>query len=555
MKNLQYILKWYFSLILAGTLFACNDEYDAGELITPEITAVIAEAAGTNAENPNGDGTGVITFRIEAENAFNYKIFRPDGSSINAPDGRATMIVSDLGTNTYEFTVVAYGTGGLSDSATIAVDVLVTYTPPADLLQKLVGDGERVWRIKAEKQGHFGLGPVGGSTPVEWYGAAPFEKEGTGMYDDRYVFNIDGTFTHITDINTADNSGTVFGRVGLIDEIGSGGEVTGADVLNMPLNDYSANWQLIAPNDVETLVLSGTAFIGYYTGGNHQYQIFDRSVPNELLLRTTDGNGEFDWWFVLTTDEGGETASCEDGYTGNEAGTGEYVVVWEDHFDENGAPCDANWSYNTGAGGWGNNESQYYTDRPDNVVVEDGLLKITAKREFYQGSDFTSARLVTKDKMEFTYGKVEVRARLPHAGGSWPAIWMLGANFDEVGWPATGEIDIMEHVGNNPNHVINAIHVPAGHGGTAFSTSTPVSNTNEFHVYSVEWDENEIKFFTDDNLTFTYAPSPKNAENWPFTAEQFIILNVAVGGTLGGVIPESFNSATMEVDYVKVYQK
>lgn len=555
MNTIKYFFKLRFILILAGTLFACTDDFNAGELITPEITQVIAEAAGTDSNNPNGDGTGVIHFRIEAENAFNYKIFRPDGTSVNAPDGRTTIIVSNIGTHTYEFTAVAYGTGGLSDSASIAVNVLVTYTPPADLLQKLVGDGEKVWRVKAEKQGHFGLGPVGGGTPVEWYGAAPFEKEGSGMYDDRYIFNIDGTFTHITDIDTPDNSGTVFGRVGLINEIGSGGETQGADVLNMPLNDYTANWQLIAPNDIETIVLSGTAFIGYYTGGNHQYQIFDRSVANELLIRTTDGNNEFDWWFILASDEGESEVTCEDGYTENQAGTGEYVLVWEDNFNENGAPCEANWSYNTGAGGWGNNEAQHYTNRSENVTVENGMLKITAKREFYEGADFTSARLVTKDKMEFTYGKVEVRAKLPHVGGSWPAIWMLGASFDEVGWPATGEIDIMEHVGNNPNNIINAIHVPAGHGGTAFSNSTPVSSTDEFHIYSVEWDENSIRFFTDDQLTFTYAPANQNVENWPFTADQFLILNVAVGGTLGGEIPASFNEATMEVDYVKIYQK
>ena len=132
-------------------------------------------------------------------------------------------------------------------------------------------------------------------------------------------------------------------------------------------------------------------------------------------------------------------------------------LIWSDEFDANGAPNSANWGYNTGTGdnGWGNNESQYYTDRLDNAIVENGVLKITAKKESFGGSEYTSARLITAGKFEFTYGRVDVRAKLPAGGGVWPAIWMLGANFGTVGWPACGEIDIMEYVGNN----LSLIHI------------------------------------------------------------------------------------------------
>ena len=559
MKPIHYILKFTFFTIISFFVLACSDDYDAGELITPTITDVSAVIAGQDAENPYGDGSGVVTFTINADNAFNYKIIRPDNTSINAPNGEATLTVSQQGVNTYTFMAVAYGTGGLSDSTTIDVEVLANYIPPQELINKLTGGSSKTWRIKAEKQGHFGLGPVGGNVPVEWYGTAPFEKEGSGMYDDRYIFNVDNTFTHITnadnDAGGTNPEGTIFGRINMIDEISSGGEVTGADVLNVPLNDYQSTFQLIAPGGVETISFSDTSFIGYYCGGDHQYQIFDRSVDGELLLKTTDGNNEFDWWFVLTDDSEESAATCQDGYTGNSVGSGEYVLVWEDDFNEDGSPCDANWTAETGAGGWGNNESQYYTDRTDNAIVEDGLLKITAQRENFDGAEFTSARLITKDKFEFTYGKVEVRAKLPTAGGSWPAIWALGANIDEVGWPNCGEIDIMEHVGNNSNNIINAIHAPAGNGGNAFSTSTPVDDVTQFKIYSIEWDENQINFYTDDTLTFTYAPATQDASTWPFTADQFLILNIAMGGTLGGNIPAEFSSATMEVDYVRVYQK
>ncbi len=305
MKNNKYILVLFFSSMLA--FFGCQDEdQEFGDIIAPTNIQITAEIVGVDATNPNGDGSGTVNFSVTAQNATSYK-FVYNGIETSSPSGKITYNFAVLGLNTYTVTVIASGIAGVSSSADIQVEVLSTYSPPAELLEKLHGTSEKTWRIKSEKAGHFGLGPVGGQTPTEWYGAGVDEKAGVGMYDDRYVFNIDGTFTHITDgtNDTAANdpTGTVFGRSGLIDELGgSGGTANGDDIENLPFDDYSESWFITAPGGLETITLSGLGFIGYYTGGNHTYQIFDRSVPNELLLKTTDGNSGFDWWFIITSD-------------------------------------------------------------------------------------------------------------------------------------------------------------------------------------------------------------------------------------------------------------
>lgn len=236
-------------------------------------------------------------------------------------------------------------------------------------------------------------------------------------------------------------------------------------------------------------------------------------------------------------------------------------LVWSDEFNTNGTPDATKWGYDLGNGcpnicGWGNGEKQYYTNRTDNVKVEDGVLKIIAKKENYQGSEYTSARLLTKGKYDFTYGRIDVRAKLPAGTGTWPAIWMLGANIDTAGWPACGEIDIMEHWGHNPAVISSATHTPSCSGGCA---NTKVGETSlssyatDFHVYSLEWTESELKFYIDNTYKYSYKPTVKNSSTWPFTASQFIILNVAMGGSWFTIDP-NFTQAVMEVDYVRVYQ-
>ncbi|WP_046745373.1 glycoside hydrolase family 16 protein [Kordia zhangzhouensis] len=542
MKQITYIFISLLSVFLL-TVSCQDDDPTVGDLLTPTNLQVTATIVGQDANNPNGDGSGVVNFNASADDTITYR-FVYEGNEQTNPTGTATFTFSNLGVNTYTVTVIAYGTGGNSTLTTITVDVLATYAPPAELLDKLVGNGSRTWRIKSEQQGHFGLGPVGGTTPVEWYGAGPDEKAGVGMYDDRYIFNADGTFTFITnntnDDPTTDVSGTVFGRIDLIDELGgSGGNVNGADVENLPYDDFQENWTLIAPGGVETISLTGNGFIGYYTGGSHTYEIYDRSIPNELVLRTTDGNGEFDWWFIITSAEP----------SGNNFQTQYNNLVWQDEFDTNGAPDAANWTYDLGAGGWGNQEEQSYTNSANNVIIEDGVLKITAIKE--AGGTYTSARLKSEDLFEFTYGRVEVRAKLPASQGTWPAIWMLGEDYQTNTWPGCGEIDIMEQKGQDKNTILGTVHHPgvSPGGGDSATTALPTSTT-EFHNYSVEWTDTTITFLVDD---FVYHTVDNNV-TLPFNSDFFLILNVAMGGTLGGTIDPNFTQDTMEIDYVRVYQ-
>lgn len=236
------------------------------------------------------------------------------------------------------------------------------------------------------------------------------------------------------------------------------------------------------------------------------------------------------------------------------------TLVWSDEFDKNGSPDSEKWSYDIGDGcpdlcGWGNNEKQYYTQRPENVIVEDGILKIKVKKEEYEGLKYTSTRMLTKDKFEFTYGRVEVKAKLPSGGGTWPAIWMLGANIDLAGWPACGEIDIMEHAGNNQGEVSSALHTPSSFGATVNYGSQVLDDvSDEFHIYTVEWTSKKITFAVDGDIHLSYNPSNKNSNTWPFYADQFLILNIAMGGNVGGVIDTNFTESAMEIDYIRVYQ-
>ncbi|WNM18078.1 glycoside hydrolase family 16 protein [Flavobacterium capsici] len=227
-------------------------------------------------------------------------------------------------------------------------------------------------------------------------------------------------------------------------------------------------------------------------------------------------------------------------------------LVWSDEFNVNGSPDNTKWSYETGtgSGGWGNNELQYYTNRPENVKVENGLLKITAIKENYSGSAYTSGRIVTKDKYSVKYGRIDIRAKLPIGGGTWPALWMLGNNISSAGWPACGEIDIMEHVGNDLNRIHGTLHYPGHSGGNADSSSILISNvSSEFHVYSIDWNASFIKFYVDNQLFYTF----NNGGNLPFNQPFFFILNCAMGGNFGGSVDPNFVSSTLEVDYVRVY--
>lgn len=289
MKNLKYILSVFIALIF----FACqDDDYEVGDLVAPTNIQLMVDKVGADASNPNGDGSGTVNFTATADNATAYHIVVQNITML-AKGGSISHDFTVLGLVTYPITVIAFGTGGISSSKTFEVEVLSLYAPPADLITMLTSDSSRTWKIASDMPQHFGLGSIGGP-PFEYYGAAPGDKTSSGMYDDRYTFNLDGTFTHNTGAD-----GFVFGRKGLIDELGgSGGTENGDDIEGYLYNSYSESWSLSAPGGQETLSLTGLGFMGYYIGGNHKYQIHSRSA-NEMVVRTTDGNGQFDWWFRL----------------------------------------------------------------------------------------------------------------------------------------------------------------------------------------------------------------------------------------------------------------
>lgn len=242
-----------------------------------------------------------------------------------------------------------------------------------------------------------------------------------------------------------------------------------------------------------------------------------------------------------------------------------YQLLWEDNFDGSAgkSPDDTKWNYDIGIGpgndGWGNQELQYYTNRPENVALDgQGNLAITARRESYAGRAFTSARIKTKGIFAQKYGRFEARMKMPWGPGLWPAFWMLGNDIDQVSWPQCGEIDIMEYRGQEPNLIYGTVHGPGYSGGASITKSFSFTNDRfdvDFHLYAVEWGEDYIDFYVDDNLYQRIRPENLPGE-WVFDQDFFMILNVAVGGNyVGFPTQQTPFPQTMLVDYVKVYQE
>ena len=255
-------------------------------------------------------------------------------------------------------------------------------------------------------------------------------------------------------------------------------------------------------------------------------------------------------------------------------------LVWSDEFDQDGPVSQDKWNVETippNNGSWWNGELQFYTDKEDNIRVEEGLLKITAKYESYEGKNYTSARINTQDKFEFTYGRVEMRAKLPNWEGMWPAFWLLGANIDEIGWPNCGELDILEHgdyvkdsTSNDPGLISSAVHygpqdysrqttnVPGeiffDTGQERFIRSEKIIEKpfEEYHTYSMQWAPDKIQFFIDDEMHLEFLMQSQHS---PFDKPFFLLLNLAVGGHwTDGYVASGFTEATYEIDYVRVYQ-
>jgi beta-glucanase (GH16 family) len=238
----------------------------------------------------------------------------------------------------------------------------------------------------------------------------------------------------------------------------------------------------------------------------------------------------------------------------------EYNLVWSDEFNYSGLPDTSKWNYDVGGHGWGNNELQFYTNaRAENARVENGNLVIEARKEKWEGKDYTSARLITKGKGDWQYGKIEVKARIPSGLGTWPAIWMLGST-TPLKWPDDGEIDIMEHVGYDQGRVHGSVHCRKYfHSIGTQKTANVVSNdvSESFHVYQVEWDKDSVKVGMDNNYYFRFANERSGYEAWPFDNKMHLLLNIAVGGNWGGAkgVDSTIWPRKMEIDYVRVYQK
>jgi len=244
----------------------------------------------------------------------------------------------------------------------------------------------------------------------------------------------------------------------------------------------------------------------------------------------------------------------------------EYKLVWSDEFDYNGFPNETKWSYIVGDGcprlcGWGNNELQYYTDRKiKNARVSQGKLVIEAHKESVGSRAYTSARLVSKSKGDWTYGKIEIKAKNPSGKGTWPAIWMLPTENEYGGWPRSGEIDIMEHVGYEPDKIHGTVHTLSYnhmHGTQKGGEKRILDSESAFHTYSIIWTEDKIDFLIDDEVYFSFENDNSDSDAWPFDQKFHLVMNIAVGGNWGGKmgIDENIWPQKMEVDYVRVYQK
>ena len=527
-----------------------EDNLVFGTLSAPTNLDVTVEIVGKTDALPNGDGSGTVKFKSTADGAISYKYIYGDGVTENSPGGIVEHGFTTVGVNTYTVTVIAYGKGGLATNETVEVTVFSNFSDERST-QFLTGGTAigKKWYLAASEKGHLGVGQNDGDATknyfANYYQAEPFEKSATCFYDGDYTFAlVNGKIEY-----KQDNKGNTFFHNSYKSVAGgtNGGDdaCLAYSTAGTKIVSLSPSTSVVSKNPAETRVTTGTVmnfsdggFMGYYAGAT-QYEILS-ITENRMVVRLVQGNNTaLAWYLIFTTTL--PTSSPDPDYT---------VLKFSDEFNTDGAPDATKWTYDLGTGtdGWGNNEAQSYTNASDNVIVAGGSLKITAKKV---GSSYTSARLKTEGKFDFTYGKVEVRAKLPVGGGTWPAIWMLGADYATNTWPACGEIDIMEHKGNEPNKIHGTLHYPGRSGGNGNTNTTTITNaSSEFHVYKAVWSPASVKIYVDDVLFHTVT----NDSSLPFNKDFFMILNVAMGGTFGGTIDPAFTQSAMEVDYVRVYQ-
>ncbi len=551
-------------LILSTFAFVGCEEnnYTVGDLIAPTNLQVSAEIVGQDTDNPYGDGSAVVIFRATSDNEINYQFNFGDGSTAVSPTGVIEhRFSSNVGIYTYNVIVNATGPGGIGTSTNLEVTVFNSFKDE-EAENFLTGSTDandigasKKWYWQADVAVHVGLGPVeddygNGEFAYEawWNLIQPWDEEKYCMYDNEFVFT-----RTANGISFEQTIGPAFIPGAYAVELGVDGDTCHDETVattmfgekSVSFFPSSSKAALEGSYNEEpyrqtSFEISDGGFMGWYVGAS-TYDIISIS-DTELFVRIIQAGNGFAWYHRFTSTKPVEGDINPDYQYTN--------LVWEDDFNTDGQPDATKWTYDLGAGGWGNQEVQTYTNDVENVTIEDGSLKITAVKE---GSGYTSARLKTQGLYDFTYGRVEVRAKLPASQGTWPAIWMLGANFPTVGWPESGEIDIMEQRGDDKGSVLGTCHwyEPSISGPAEYSVTTEVANTStEFHTYTTEWSEGSVKIYVDDQQYYEL----NNNADLPFNSDFFIILNVAMGGTLGGTIDSAFTQDTMEVDYVKVYQ-
>lgn len=550
MKSIKYI-KVFAILLCFFSIFGCEEELS-------EIEAIDAPTDLTLDATVSQDGSGIVSLSANANGAMVYHYFlglsENEKASVSST-GKLDYTYRSSGA--YTVRVVAYGPGGSATNTSAEIDVEVTYEAPSDLINILTNGSSRNWLWDKSVIGHLGVGPLfdGDGNPVGepiWYMAQPFEKESEGcLYSDVVTFSTKPDNSISYQLN---NLGSTYFNAGEVNaELGEAApnadrcyDYDAGAVTSVGFFESASG--LTNTTDI-SFILGNNAFISYFLGTS-TYEILSYSADIIYLrcIQVNDAGEQLAWYQRLVAEDA----------DGEETGGGEYELFWSEEFDTDGAPDPNHWNYDLGTGdnGWGNGEAQTYTDRAENVFVDNGTLKIVAKRENLNGATFTSARIKSQDKFEFTYGKIEIRAKLPSGGGTWPALWLLGADFETNTWPAAGEMDIMEHVGNRQDVVQAAVHSPSSFGNTQNKGDLTVTGvSDEFHLYELEWTADALKFGVDGNNYYTYNPSSKNDSTYPFNKDFFFILNVAMGGSLGGDIDNAFTEGTMEVDYIRVYQE
>ena len=508
-----------------------TDVTDPVKIIPTNLTLSI-EIVGSSSQNPNGDGSGLVRFSATANDAVNFSFRFGTGDSEESATGVVEYTYSDVGTNPYNVNVLAYSSTNdfASTSQTISVFVLPALDP--DITQVLTGGTEKSWKVNAAYDAHFSNGDKQFKYPT-WWEASSFSKSNSGFYDDKFIFKANGTYIHET-------NGDVYGKANYLNQtFGNTGQPINSsnEIEKYSLSNYQTTFSIVKENNENKLSFQDKGFIGFFVG-QHQFTI-ECYDDNNLFVRAVDDQNRA--WYIWLTDQEVSTTPSKDLYTN---------LIWQEEFDYNGKIDDNKWVYEV-RDQWYNEELQATTDRLENVIVQDGKLKIIAKRESYNGKSFTSGRIKSNGKFDFTYGRVDIRAKLPGKKGTWPALWLLGSNYDDIDWPKCGEIDIMEHAGNRLNKIQGTVHHPDKHGsGDGGETNDYTNVSTAFNTYSVVWNEKAITFLVNDKPFHIVG----NACALPFNWDFFLILNIAMGGTFGGSVPDSFVSDIMEVDYVRVYQ-